>query len=129
MGFFFSCRRGGQDAQTDVCRIVAPLGFIWGNVMSQVTAVSSSFSNEAAERTAEHEKNQRQRDRKEEEPRVLITSFISLKSRFIVRQGFTGRLCINVRVWWTGLKRRKGKFLAASFQLLKQHVPARSGRR
>lgn len=56
-----------EDTETDFCHVLAPLGFIWGGVMPQVLAVISSF-NEAAVRTADHEKTQRQRDRKEEEP-------------------------------------------------------------
>lgn len=60
-------QEGGRGC-TDVCHILAPAGSIWGNVTPQVVAVISSFSNEAAEKTADDEKNQRQRDRKGEEP-------------------------------------------------------------
>lgn len=60
------CRKEGEDTVRDICHILTSLGYIWGNVMPQVEAVTSSSPNEAAGRT-DHEKNQRQKDRKEEE--------------------------------------------------------------
>lgn len=52
-----------EDTETDFCHVLAPLGFIWGGVMPQVLAVISSF-NEAAVRTADHEKKQTQRQKR-----------------------------------------------------------------
>lgn len=48
--WWFGRRWEMEDTQTDICHVLASLGFICGNVMPQVVALISSFSNEAAER-------------------------------------------------------------------------------
>lgn len=60
--------------------IIAPLGFIWRNAVTQVFAMTSSFSNEAAETQAEHERKQRLRGRWEEEPLHSLRHLLVLRT-------------------------------------------------
>lgn len=69
---------GGQ--RTDICHVLAYLGFIWRDVSLPVVAVISSCFNEAAEKREGHEKNQRQRDRKKEEPACSLRHLLVLRT-------------------------------------------------
>lgn len=119
----------GEDTQTDICHVLASLGFIWENVMPQTVAVTSSFFNEAGEKTWKHEKKQRQRDRKEEEPlhslRHLLVSRTDLLST-----GGSLLGCVYMREC-VGLEKKRhswqrGEFLTAYLQLLNQHVSSKT---